>query len=54
MSKPKCLRDYCWSPVACGAWGYCRQRNVDAGGMKNVSPDDQKLWKSLDSKDPQS
>lgn len=25
----KCLDDWCRSPVACGGFGYCRQRNWD-------------------------
>ena len=30
----------CYSPGACKDWGYCRQRNIDAGGMRNVTPED--------------
>lgn len=38
----------CRSPFACSDWGYCRQRNIDAGGMKNVSPAMQSEWRSTD------
>lgn len=38
----------CHSPLACATFGYCRDRNIQAGGMKNVSPEDQEQWKQLD------
>lgn len=38
----------CYSPTACRDWGYCRNRNIDAGGMKNVTPAMQAEWKALD------
>jgi hypothetical protein len=59
----KCLNDKhtgksiwrgCYSPEACKGWGYCRQRNIDAGGMKNVTPEDQEEWKRLDNPPPAS
>ncbi len=28
-----CLEERCWSPVACGAFGYCRERN-----MRGITP----------------
>lgn len=24
-----CLKGRCWSPTACGGWGYCRERNME-------------------------
>ena len=33
MSLPEpmpCLKDRCWSPIACNGFGYCRERNFDA------------------------
>lgn len=31
MTEPQriepCLSGRCYSPIACGGWGYCRQRN---------------------------
>jgi hypothetical protein len=41
------------SPGACRDWGYCRQRNIDAGGMKNVTPAMQAEWKKEDTPDPE-
>ncbi|WLJ71052.1 hypothetical protein [Sphingomonas phage Kimi] len=38
----------CYSPGACKDWGYCRQRNIDAGGMRNVTPEDQARWRQED------
>lgn len=38
----------CMAPLACGTFGYCRQRNIDAGGMSNVTPEQQEEWKRLD------
>lgn len=29
----KCLKDYCRSPLACGSFGYCRERNFDGYPM---------------------
>jgi hypothetical protein len=26
-----CLKDRCYSPLACYGWGYCRERNFDRG-----------------------
>lgn len=32
MQPEPCLKDRCRSPVACGGWGYCRERNfIDDG-----------------------
>lgn len=28
-----CLKNHCRSPVACGGFGYCRERNQDGRGM---------------------
>ena len=39
---------YCYSPQACAGFGYCRNRNIEAGGMKNVTPEDQAEWRALD------
>lgn len=38
----------CYSPIACQGFGYCRERNVEAGGMRNVSPEQQAEWKKTD------
>jgi hypothetical protein len=38
----------CYSPMACATWGYCRERNIQAGGMKNVTPEMQDEWRKLD------
>ncbi len=27
-----CLKGRCWSPMACNAFGYCRERNFAADG----------------------
>lgn len=46
---PKCTGPYrCCSPMACTDWGYCRDRNVTAGGMKNVTPAMQAEWRVID------
>jgi hypothetical protein len=29
MNAFECLKDQCRSPVACGGWGYCREKNFD-------------------------
>lgn len=51
----KCTKDGpfrgCYSPTACRDWGYCRERNIDAGGMKNVTPAMQAEWRKLDNPD---
>ncbi len=26
--RPKCIKDRCWSPVACTGFGYCRELNM--------------------------
>lgn len=29
MDTPEpCIKDRCYSPVACNGWGYCRERNA--------------------------
>lgn len=38
----------CYSPAACSGFGYCRNRNVDAGGMPHVTPEMQAEWRRLD------
>lgn len=30
----KCLNERCYSPVACGGWGYCREMNMRAAPTK--------------------
>lgn len=40
-----CKNRTCFSPKACDGWGYCRQHNIDAGGMVNVTPEMQAGWK---------
>lgn len=31
MPTPEpCLKGPCWSPVVCGSFGYCRERNIEA------------------------
>ena len=27
LARPECTKDRCWSPVACEAFGYCRELN---------------------------
>lgn len=39
ITPEPCLKDRCRSPIACGGWGYCRERNVssdptDANGAR--------------------
>lgn len=29
MNNFKCLKSRCYSPTACGGFGYCRERNFD-------------------------
>ena len=53
MSPPRskrrpCGGSWCRSPTACADWGYCRQRNIDAGGMRNVTREDQETWRIPD------
>lgn len=38
----------CYSPISCRDWGYCRQRNIHAGGMRNVTPEMQVRWREQD------
>lgn len=50
----KCIVAWgCHAPLACGTFGYCRQRNIDAGGMANVSYEQQAEWKRLDNPEPE-
>jgi hypothetical protein len=42
------LSKHCHAPLACGTWGYCRERNIYAGGMANVTPEQQEEWKRQD------
>ncbi len=32
-SRELCLKARCYSPVACGGWGYCRERNLPTDPM---------------------
>jgi hypothetical protein len=58
----KCIKDRptpaggvwrgCYSGGACRDWGYCRERNIEAGGMKNVTPAMQAEWRKLDNPEP--
>lgn len=49
MKPPTCTsRDGCHAPTACTGWGYCRLRNIEAGGMANVTEDQQRRWRVLD------
>lgn len=41
-------RHGCVAPMACGTFGYCRQRNIDAGCMSNVTPELQDEWRAKD------
>lgn len=45
MDRPKCIKDQCRSPVACGGWGYCREFNVS--GYAQAIREDERLacWK---------
>jgi hypothetical protein len=31
-----CINGRCWSPVACGGFGYCRDRNLDGFSMEDA------------------
>jgi hypothetical protein len=43
-----CLNGLCRSPVACAAFGYCRQRNFDADGRPNLpSAEQAEAWRDL-------
>jgi hypothetical protein len=48
MSQIRCTMT-CYSPMACNGWGYCRNRNIQAGGMDNVTAAMQDEWKRMDS-----
>jgi hypothetical protein len=30
----KCIKSRCYSPVACGGWGYCRELNFNVGAQE--------------------
>ncbi len=34
MQPEPCMKGRCRSPVACGGWGYCRERNILKPGDK--------------------
>lgn len=54
MTRPRCVNLYgCTAPTACAGWGYCRQRNIDAGGMRNVTERDQMEWRVADAPERQ-
>jgi hypothetical protein len=38
----------CYSPTACRDFGYCRDRNLSAGTMRDVTPELQKIWRAAD------
>ena len=45
----KCFKNKsCNAPMACGSFGYCRERNIDAGGMDNVTTAMQQEWIWMD------
>lgn len=41
---------YCRSPIACGTWGYCRERNFTVAGVPNEQT--QAEWRALDTPAP--
>ena len=43
----RCQKDQCRSPVACGGFGYCRERNMDHGKTP-PSPELVKEWQRED------
>lgn len=42
--RPRCIKDRCRSPVACGGFGYCRERNVEGLPTEKVAA----AWRELD------
>lgn len=50
----RCQQEWggCYSPTACRDWGYCRERNISAGGMQNVTPEMQAEWRKVDCMTP--
>lgn len=44
----KCQKDRCYSPVACGAFGYCRERNFDFPGGAPINQETIKKWQEED------
>jgi len=48
VSQIRCTTT-CYSPMACNGWGYCRNRNIQSGGMDNVTASMQDEWKRMDS-----
>lgn len=44
MVRPEpCLSGRCWSPISCGDWGYCRERNMPLKGAP--SPEQQRAFR---------
>lgn len=44
MTDTPCLADRCWSPVACGGFGYCRQRNFKTAYWAKPIPTSKFDW----------
>ena len=47
-STEKGEQAYCRSPIACGAFGYCRERNFDFPGGSPINPETVKKWQEED------
>ena len=43
----KCIKDRCYSPVACGGFGYCREMNMTEPLALQAAREDERLacWK---------
>lgn len=53
MSQPEpCISGYCRSPVACGGFGYCRDRNRDGVPGEVVAKEWRERAKKLNTKHP--
>lgn len=37
MNDFKCIKNRCYSPMACGGFGYCRDRNQDGYPMNEAN-----------------
>lgn len=44
-----CIKDRCFSPIACGGFGYCREMNMTvAGDQWSIEDDYKALLKAID------
>lgn len=44
----KCIKQRCYSPVACGGWGYCRERNFESNPAWTDIDECKELLKAID------